>query len=121
MVTLLAQAVGVREWSSETVHHDPAVHAYARTVLRAFPDAGRAPAGAIDRPPAATPTLAEPLSPRELEVLRLIAAGKSNPEIAAALLVAVSTVKAHIHSIFGKLGVTSRTQALARARALHIA
>jgi LuxR family maltose regulon positive regulatory protein len=62
----------------------------------------------------------ELLSSRELEVLRLIAAGKSNPEIAQALVVAISTVKAHINNIFGKLGVTSRTQAIARARELQI-
>jgi LuxR family maltose regulon positive regulatory protein len=58
----------------------------------------------------------EPLTVRELDVLRLIATGKSNGEIAETLVVAVSTVKAHINNIFGKLGVTSRTQALARAR-----
>ncbi len=62
----------------------------------------------------------EPLSPRELEVLRLIAAGQSNPEIARTLVIAISTVKAHINSIFGKLGVTSRTQAIVRARDLHL-
>jgi hypothetical protein len=50
-----------------------------------------------------------------VEVLRLIAAGKSNSEIATTLVVAVSTVKAHINNIFSKLGVTSRTQALVRA------
>ncbi len=62
----------------------------------------------------------EPLSPRELEVLRLIAAGHSNPEIARALVIAVSTVKSHTSNIFGKLGVTSRTQAIARARDLQL-
>ena len=64
--------------------------------------------------------LPHPLSERELEVLRLIAAGKSNGEIAAALVVATSTVKTHVNSIFGKLDATSRTQALARARELRI-
>ncbi len=62
----------------------------------------------------------ERLTARELEVLRLIGAGKSNGEIAAAMVVAVSTVKAHINNIFGKLGVTSRTQALVRARELDL-
>jgi LuxR family maltose regulon positive regulatory protein len=64
--------------------------------------------------------LYEPLSERELEVLRLIAEGQSNAEVARALVIAVSTVKTHTNSIFGKLGVTSRTQAVARARALHL-
>ena len=62
--------------------------------------------------------LAEPLSERELEVLRRVAAGYSNQEIAQDLVVAVSTVKKHIGNIYGKLGVQSRTQAVARAREL---
>jgi len=66
------------------------------------------------------PPLVEPLSQRELEVLRLIADGKSNAEIAQTLVIALSTVKTHTNSIFGKLQVTSRTQALARAHALQL-
>lgn len=68
----------------------------------------------------AMPPLVEPLSKRELEVLRLIAAGKSNAEVAQTLVVALSTVKAHINSIFGKLQVISRAQALARAHELQL-
>jgi LuxR family transcriptional regulator, maltose regulon positive regulatory protein len=64
--------------------------------------------------------LVEPLSARELEVLRLIASGKSNAEVARALVIAISTVKTHTNSIFGKLEVTSRTQAIARARDLQL-
>jgi LuxR family maltose regulon positive regulatory protein len=61
----------------------------------------------------------EPLSDRELEVLRLVAAGFSNPEIARKLGISTSTVKRHVNNIYGKLGVHSRTQATARARALR--
>ncbi|GIJ51010.1 hypothetical protein Val02_78960 [Virgisporangium aliadipatigenens] len=60
--------------------------------------------------------LAEPLSPREREVLRELAAGRSNGEIAKALFVAPGTVKAHLHHIFRKLEATSRLQAVAHAR-----
>ena len=62
----------------------------------------------------------EPLSERELEVLRLIAAGKSNKEIARLLVIAPGTVKKHLNNIYGKLGVHSRTQALVRANALEL-
>ncbi len=64
--------------------------------------------------------LVEPLSERELEVLRRVAAGYSNQEIAQELVVAVSTVKKHISNICGKLEVGSRTQAVARARELGL-
>jgi LuxR family maltose regulon positive regulatory protein len=62
----------------------------------------------------------EPLSVRELEVLRLIASGKSNAEVARTLVIAISTVKTHTNSIFSKLQVTSRTQAIALARDLQL-
>jgi LuxR family maltose regulon positive regulatory protein len=67
--------------------------------------------------PGSSPLL-EPLSEREIEVLRLIAAGLSNREIADELFLAVGTVKKHINNIFGKLSVRKRTQAVARAREL---
>jgi LuxR family transcriptional regulator, maltose regulon positive regulatory protein len=56
------------------------------------------------------------LSLRELEVLRLVAQGLSNQEIAAKLVIAVGTVKRHTNNIFGKLGAATRIQAVARAR-----
>jgi ATP/maltotriose-dependent transcriptional regulator MalT len=62
----------------------------------------------------------EPLTERELEVLRLVAAGTSNREIAVRLTVTLGTVKKHLNNIFGKLDVESRTQALARARELGL-
>lgn len=64
--------------------------------------------------------LAEPLTPRELEVLELIAAGDSNQTIAEQLVISLSTVKKHTSNIFGKLDVSSRTQAAARARELRL-
>jgi LuxR family transcriptional regulator, maltose regulon positive regulatory protein len=67
-----------------------------------------------------TAGLVESLSERELEVLKLIASGKPNKEIGSTLFLAIGTVKKHTNNIFGKLGVESRTQAIARARELGI-
>jgi LuxR family transcriptional regulator, maltose regulon positive regulatory protein len=64
--------------------------------------------------------LVEPLSDRELEVLRLVVAGLSNREIAEVLVVSPGTAKTHIHHICGKLGVRNRTEAAVRARELHL-
>ncbi len=65
-------------------------------------------------------TLVEPLTSRELEVLRLLCKGLSNPEIAEKLFIANSTVKSHIHHIFGKFGVSNRPQAIVRANELNL-
>lgn len=64
--------------------------------------------------------LIEPLSERELEILRLIAQGLSNQEITQKLFVALSTVKRHNLRIFAKLQAKSRTEAVARARELGL-
>ena len=68
----------------------------------------------------ATVSLLSPLSERELEVLRLIAAGKSNAAIADTLYISLSTVKTHINNLYSKLGVESRTQALVRAKEINL-
>ncbi len=65
-------------------------------------------------------SLVEPLSERELEVLRLLASGASNQEIASHLSIAVTTAKKHVSNILGKLGVNNRTQAVSRGRDLGL-
>ena len=62
----------------------------------------------------------EPLSERELEVLRLLATGLSTSSIAQELFVAVSTLRSHAKSIYGKLNVHSRHEAVARAKELNL-
>lgn len=79
--------------------------------------AGQAPAASPDQRAAG---LAEPLTERELEILRLAADGASNKEIAAQLFLAEGTVKNHVTNILGKLGTTGRLQAVNRARELGL-
>ncbi len=64
--------------------------------------------------------LVEPLSPQEQRVLRLLAAGLSNPEIAQELIVSVNTVKTHLQRLYQKLNVTSRREARDAARHLNL-
>lgn len=94
------RALTVEEVVELAQQHDPAVVSAALT--------------------ASASELVEPLSEREIEVLKLIAAGASNQEIADALVVALNTVKRHVSNIMTKLGVANRTQAVARARALGL-
>ena len=64
--------------------------------------------------------LVEPLTEHEMAVLRLIAEGQSNQQIAAQLIIAPGTAKWYVSQIFGKLGVHSRTQAIVRAQELGL-
>ncbi|MBA4169890.1 MAG: response regulator transcription factor, partial [Chloroflexi bacterium] len=64
--------------------------------------------------------LAEPLTAREIEVLRLVAAGMRNQEIADHLFISLSTVKRHIANAYGKLGAGHRTEAIVRANELNL-
>jgi LuxR family maltose regulon positive regulatory protein len=66
------------------------------------------------------PGLAEALTGRQLEILQLLADGRSNREIADALYIAEGTVKAHMHQLFGKLVARNRTEAVANARDLSL-
>jgi LuxR family maltose regulon positive regulatory protein len=105
MVTLLRQA------QTQGIVPD-----YVVTLLSAFGEqATVAPAD-----PPSTGSLVEPLTEREIEVLRLLVAGLSNAAIAQKLIITTGTVKRHVNSIYGKLGVGSRTQAVARAQSLHL-
>jgi LuxR family maltose regulon positive regulatory protein len=96
--------------TSTAIHQD-----YARKLLDAFSpligagSPGPLPAGLI-----------EPLTRRELEVLHLLSLGRTNQEIAQQLIVSRGTVKAHTASIYRKLNVANRTEAVARARQLSL-
>jgi LuxR family maltose regulon positive regulatory protein len=90
---------------------------WCETLLAAFEERG--PGSEKPRQGSAS-FLREPLSPRELEVLRLLAHGLSNETIAAQLFLSVGTVKRHLHHIYGKLDATSRISAVARGRELHL-
>jgi LuxR family maltose regulon positive regulatory protein len=90
---------------------------YSSRLLAALADEPQPPSPTIESVP--TP-LIEPLSDRELEVLRLVAAGLSNQQVAQALFVSINTVKSHAKNIYGKLGVHSRTQAVNKARVLGL-
>jgi LuxR family maltose regulon positive regulatory protein len=99
------------------VHARSKVPGYVATLLRVF---GEQLIADLPSTPARPSPLAEPLTGRELEVLHLLLAGASNREIARRLVVSVNTVKRHVYNLCGKLGVQSRTQAIARARTLNL-
>jgi LuxR family maltose regulon positive regulatory protein len=86
--------------------------------IAAAREAGGAAGRRVTRP--AIPGLIEPITVRELEVLRLVALGRSNSQIAAELFITVGTVKSHLHTISGKLGAANRVEAVARARAFGL-
>lgn len=88
-------------------------------MLTALPVAEAAPPSAPPAPAAAS-SLAEPLTTRELSVLELLAAGRSSQEIADELFLSVNTIRSYSQDLYGKLGVGSRTQAVARARELGL-
>jgi len=69
---------------------------------------------------AASPAIVEPLTNREIEILKLIALGLTNSAIAARLVISLGTVKVHTNNIYGKLSVNNRTAAVAKARLMGI-
>ena len=86
-----------------------AIRAAKRGEVRLHPDAARKLMSQVAKP-AAQPTGVDDLTPRELEVLTLIARGKSNRDIAASLVISEKTVKTHVSSLLGKLHQEDRTQ-----------
>jgi LuxR family maltose regulon positive regulatory protein len=95
--------------------------AHSRGIARDYTEDLLAAFGTPDTQRRDQPTLTatqEPITARELQVLRLLADGASNAELARALIVEQSTVKTHLLHLYGKLDVHNRTQAVARARAL---
>ncbi len=119
MAALLGTLLAARRTEQTTVRDVPVD--YLGRLMRAFTqDAARTgrPGGAPSG--AEVPGLVVQLSERELEVLRLIAAGEPNQEIADELYLALNTVKKHVTHIFEKLGTANRTEAAVRARELGL-
>ena len=118
MAALLGQVAGCPAAGQAEASSVPAD--YLARVLDAFgtrgPTRGRRGSGTR----ALAPGLTEPLTERELEVLRLLAAGRSNQRIARDLTVTLDTSKKHVSHILAKLGAASRTEAAARARELGL-
>jgi LuxR family maltose regulon positive regulatory protein len=107
MAVLLQQAAKTPEGRA-----DPRRRAYIGKLLSAF--------GQPEPPQPSAQPLIEPLSARERQVLRLVAAGLTNREIAEELYLSVNTVKTHLKRMYGKLGVSSRTVAATKAQELNL-
>ena len=87
---------------------------FAQKLLDRFPEE------AAPRKEYGHPDLVEPLSEREVEVLTLMAEGLTYHDIAERLFISVNTVRYHVKGLYGKLGVSSRAEAIARARDLNL-
>jgi LuxR family transcriptional regulator, maltose regulon positive regulatory protein len=98
--------------------HERTLNVYAGKLLAAFPQPDASSQSQISN--LKSQMLLDPLSERELEVLRLIAQGLSNQAIGERLFLALDTIKGHNRKIFDKLNVKSRTEAVARARELGL-
>ncbi len=113
---LQAGAHGYLLKDTPTAEFGRAIRAVCEGASPLSPQVARYLLKSFARPQADGPKLVEPLTPREQDVLRAISQGYSVPETARRLDVAPSTVAAHIKSIYGKLAVRSRVEALNRAR-----
>ena len=115
MAALLRSLIGARQRGRAATGSGAATE-HLHQVIQAFPPAMAAAGDTIPVPSG----LVELLTERELEVLRLLAAGRRNRDIAQELVVTQETVKKHLSHIFDKLGATNRTQAVAHARRLGL-
>jgi LuxR family transcriptional regulator, maltose regulon positive regulatory protein len=116
MATLLARLIAAQRTDRAAARVPLGCLARLHRALGAqdiVPDAGRDGVTAV-------PGLVEPLTSRELEVLAMLAAGRSNQAIARELVVTLDTVKKHVGHVLAKLGAASRTEAVARARQLTL-
>jgi LuxR family transcriptional regulator, maltose regulon positive regulatory protein len=116
MAALLARLIAAQRSGGAVAEVPLGCLARLHHALRApdiVPDAGRGSVTAV-------PGLVDPLTGRELEVLQMLAAGRSNRAIASQLVVSLDTVKKHVSHILGKLGAANRTEAVARARELSL-
>jgi LuxR family maltose regulon positive regulatory protein len=109
-------------WEQMAPEKQPAqMKKYLAGLLAAFDRPAGASATSRDtRPPISSEQLVEPLSAREMDVLKLLAQGCSDKQIATALTISTGTVNKHLKNIYGKLDVHSRTEALAQARNLGL-
>ena len=98
----------------------PSARSAKATLARIAPLFETGASASLDRPRRTSPGPVEPLTARELDVLRLVAIGRSNRQIAVELFVTLGTVKTHVHSISGKLGAANRVEAVARGRELGL-
>jgi LuxR family transcriptional regulator, maltose regulon positive regulatory protein len=116
-----AEAAGKRALELATRAGDaPSARSAEQTLARLPSRIGIADGGGTSDPRRSGGALVEALTPRELEVLGLVARGRTNRQIATELYVTVGTVKTHVHSISGKLGAANRVEAVARGRQLGL-
>ena len=101
------------------VHNRAIAPEYVRRLLASFP-LNEPRLAETTKYKADQPSLVEPLSEREIEVLQLVSEGLTNQEIGSRLFLSLNTVKVHTRNISGKLGVNNRTQAAGRAKDLGI-
>lgn len=106
--------------TAEAMAADPLPRAHLDRLVQAFARQGLAVLPSPRRGGAIVPGLVEALSARELEVLGLLAEGRSNRGIAAELVISLDTAKRHVTHVLNKLQVANRTQAVARARHLGL-